>query len=387
MKVYIVLIVLLLAIAGCADKKPSSNIISKEKVIKIPDSMDTLTPQDSLFSSIDIVPLETNDNCLIKEVTSFKIRDSLIYIKSRDENLYVFDLTGNFRYKISSKGQGPGEYIEIRDFLFTKDGNLEILDFKKIETYTLDGRHIGTKHFDFLGKDLYCNAVNFAQAPASGYYLWGGAVGIRSDEKLRAKSYMMHHVSNDMHILNSYFPVGNGDGGTKNRFNYYNDTILLAPYTSAYDIYQIDNKGDISVRYSIDFGKYSILNNLDSPDERIDPSVISIDKYVLNLSDYVESDNWVHVRFSYGNLAYQLLYSKTKHLSYLLSMAKPTDNELRFYPVSQVYEDKFVTAIDAYWLLGELDRVTPEGQKKWNIAKYKSLSETDNPVLIFYTLK
>jgi hypothetical protein len=151
--------------------------------------------------------------------------------------------------------------------------------------------------------------------------------------------------------------------------------------------YAIDNTGNIFIRYSIDFGKYSILNALSSPHEHIDRATINLENYALNLSNYVESDTWIHVRFSYKNIAYQLLYSKAKSQSYLLSTAKPADDELRFYPVSQSYEGKFVSTIDAYWLLGELDRITSKGQQKWNLEEFRSISESDNPVLIFYTFK
>ena len=377
----------ILVLMGCS-KNANSPLISdiNKQTIQAPNDINIFTSQDSLLSFINIIPLETKENCLISKVVSIKIKDSLIYINSGRTDLYVFDFDGNYKSKIGSKGQGPGEYLELRDFIFTKDGNIEILDFRKIETYSLDGGHLKTKRFDFLKKDLYSNPVNFSLSPISGYYIWGGMIGL-NEEQLRGGSYMMHHMGEDMNITNSYFLVGNGDGGMKDRFRYYNDTILVIPYLLDYNVYQIDESGDISIRYNIDFGKYGITNKISSPEERGDISLLNQSDYVTNLSDYVESDSWIHVKFTYKNLIYSLLYSKEQNESYFVSMAKPFDNELRFYPVSLSHENKLVSIIDAYWLLEELDRITPEGIKRWNLEKYKNINESDNPVLIFYTLK
>ncbi|MDR1737688.1 MAG: 6-bladed beta-propeller [Candidatus Symbiothrix sp.] len=373
----------LVLIFGCTNHTSLS--LSEHQIISVPDVLENIVPQDSLFSAIDIVPLETSDKCLIRDVRSVKIYDSLIYINSGMKDLLVFDFTGKFKQKIASRGNGPGEYLDVRDFVITQDHKIEILDFKKILTYTLDGEFVSKTTFDFMGKDIYSNPVNFTTSHAGGYFLWGGYIGIR-DAEARDRNYMMHLVNKDMQIQKSYFPIGNGDGGMRNRFTCYNDTVLIAPYLFGYDLYQIDQNDSLSVRYHIDFGKYSIAKHVASPEKHVDMSTVDWENHITNISNFVESDDWICVSFHYQTV-YTLLHSKQTHHNYCFSTAYPLKDELRFYPVSQFYNNKLLTVIDADWLVSELDRITPEGRTKWNLEQYKSLNPGANPVLIFYTFK
>jgi len=89
------------------------------------------------------------------------------------KQLLVFDLNGKFIREIGKRGPGVGEFIEVKNFMFTNEGTIEILDFRKIESYSFDGKHLGTvKRFDFIGTDFYCNPNNFCRSFSSGYYFW-----------------------------------------------------------------------------------------------------------------------------------------------------------------------------------------------------------------------
>ena len=116
------------------------------KTITVSYNPNRFTPLDSVVSKITVVPLETNDNCLIRELLpKIKCHQGLIYINNFFKELLVFDLNGNFIREIGNRGNGPGEFIEVRDFIFTDEETIEILDFNKIESYTLEGKHKCTK--------------------------------------------------------------------------------------------------------------------------------------------------------------------------------------------------------------------------------------------------
>ncbi|WP_158712916.1 6-bladed beta-propeller, partial [Parabacteroides pacaensis] len=161
-----ILIFFLCIFFSCGKKNKKEYKYSSEstQIINIPDQLNITTHADSIFSTLSFVPLETTDECMITFVMNLKIIDSLIYINDGLKRLLVFDSNGKFKYQIGSKGNGPGEYLEMRDYIIYKD-RIEILDFKKILTYSLTGEYIKTKHFDFLDQNQYCNADYFTPAP------------------------------------------------------------------------------------------------------------------------------------------------------------------------------------------------------------------------------
>ena len=166
---------------SCSNR--SKQAFEAEKTITISYNPDISTPLDSLVSKITVVPLETNDNCLIGQYLVWvKQHKGLIYINNLFKQLLVFDMNGKFIREIGRLGQGPGEFSDLRDFIFTNEDAIEILDFLKIESYTLDGKHIGTKRFNLMGAESKCNPLVFCRSFSSGYFLWGG---VDRDERLR----------------------------------------------------------------------------------------------------------------------------------------------------------------------------------------------------------
>lgn len=62
---------------------------------------------------VDLIPLGTNANCLIGQITQIIERNGFYYIFDRDisQTLFIFDSVGNFINKIHEKGKGPRETI------------------------------------------------------------------------------------------------------------------------------------------------------------------------------------------------------------------------------------------------------------------------------------
>ncbi len=99
-----------------------------------------------IVSSIEYVPLETSDSCLLPGSCRVDcITDSYIMLSSLNQVPYLFDCQGNFLNRIGVRGQGPGEiqyYVE---------GGCIDSDTKEV-TLFLDGLH--TMCFDIQGKFL-----------------------------------------------------------------------------------------------------------------------------------------------------------------------------------------------------------------------------------------
>ena len=100
-----------------------------------------------LFSHIKIIPLETNEKSLIKDIIKTQIYENNIYVFDyRSAEVLWFDTNGNFLNKISDRGQGPQEYLNISDFE-VDETNKKILLLAPVNNsmyeYDLNGVFIG----------------------------------------------------------------------------------------------------------------------------------------------------------------------------------------------------------------------------------------------------
>ncbi|TSA35987.1 MAG: 6-bladed beta-propeller [Porphyromonadaceae bacterium] len=105
--------VLLLLLTSCKDheiQKPG-----KTRTIEYnKDFYDYSCDYSKVVKHLDLIPLETNANCLIGEITQIIEKNSLYYIfdRSISQTLFIFDSVGNFVNKIHEKGKGPRETVK-----------------------------------------------------------------------------------------------------------------------------------------------------------------------------------------------------------------------------------------------------------------------------------
>ena len=96
---------------------------------------------DSIFESVEYIPLETTEENLLSgmEYLSTKVYNDTIYIWDRNlQQLIQYDGKGKYLKKLSRRGNGPGEYIKVWDFLvldttvcLLSDANKKIIFYRK----------------------------------------------------------------------------------------------------------------------------------------------------------------------------------------------------------------------------------------------------------------
>lgn len=380
---YSLLFFLLLSCNNSRKSKESSSL--QITSISIPENLNISTPIDSLFSEIKLLPLETKQGYEIADIFHFIVYDSLIIINDDRKRLLIFNNNGKLIRQIGRQGEGPGEYLSLRDFYVNDQKEIEILDFKKIERYTLDGQHISTSRFDLLDK-YECNPSNFCAAPSGGYFLWGGTLGIKDASPKRS---MLYRVNSSIQITEGYFPITHPAGGALYRFSTYKNLILIEPIFGDYYIYQIDSLGKVSPRYQYDFGKKKYHGKLDfsknmSPDE-----INQINESVIQMINFQETDQWLHVDFGFKGKVYSSFYCKEKAKTYLTNANAIQKNpeEFCFWWARQTYKNTLINPVEASWICEELNRLSPQAIKKWKLEAYRDIKEDDNPVLVFYKFK
>lgn len=138
------LIFLLLVICfleGCCPEKKKyiSNREIKEIIINPENTEDYLDISEILSDSIDIIPLEVTEDCLISEIVKLEFYKNKIFISDRaNAKIFIFDAEGKFLRFLGRQGGGPGEYSYIGDFSFKGDSVIiQDLSRKKYIVYDL----------------------------------------------------------------------------------------------------------------------------------------------------------------------------------------------------------------------------------------------------------
>jgi len=92
-----------------------------------------------LIDTLVSIPLETTEKSILGKVEKMIVSENLIYILDNEYSkaVFVFDLEGQFQYKIFRFGKGPGEYSEIFDmdvdnkYLYILDSGRKMIRFDK----------------------------------------------------------------------------------------------------------------------------------------------------------------------------------------------------------------------------------------------------------------
>jgi len=127
---------------------------------------------ERFFDKIELIPLETTDNSLIRSIEKYVFFDGKHYILDRTQSiLFIFDKEGFFLNRIDKKGQGPGEYSLIYDFSVNpKKEQIEMLSpYRYIYCYDFDGNFIKKYDLTFLEAQ---NIQNMNILDDKNYIVW-----------------------------------------------------------------------------------------------------------------------------------------------------------------------------------------------------------------------
>lgn len=145
-----------------------------------------LNSQDLLLSdassSIRIIPLETNESCVISSIKNVFLAGEDIIIQDAGFRLLRFDAQGHFLNSIGSRGQGPGEYTFIFNTFIDASKKLvyAVTTLNGIYVYDFNGRFLKS-YPDFVPDNI------FTQSQCS-FYLSGDDLFIEQHGQLMRKT-------------------------------------------------------------------------------------------------------------------------------------------------------------------------------------------------------
>jgi hypothetical protein len=370
MKKLFTILLLSVFVSGCNDQHQSH---LSEKIIHLDFNPKDQLPK-SLFKEINFIPLETTGENTIGAIGKLILSEDRMYIMdgAYAKKLFVFDTTGKYLFSVGTKGQGPGEYREIRDFTLYKK-EIIILSFKEALFYNQDGKFLFKRDFNWM-------AENIIVKNNKEVYLF-------QNSNLNKVEFVPYHViKTDLLFKNAdlYLVPIKKEFYKPNRFQIYHDTVLLsAPQHFVNVINNVDNK-NVSPYITLIFNNFEIPDNLGELTLKDD-----LKDYPILHNSYI-NENAIFFNFSFNNQVFLGIFNKTSGNFY--SGCRLEESFIPIPVINEIVENKIYTSIDSYSLKMilnyylKLKKEIDSDYRQELESLYRKLSEQSNPIIIRFSL-
>lgn len=133
-----------------------------EQIDLLDADVDTLA-YSVFVDSMEYIPLETTEECLVGEVTDVAMDDNRLWVfDAKQQEVWFFNRSGKYVGRLGHRGEGPGEYPSITQFEYNqRDSLLAVLTFVEapcVLYYALDGTYVKTVKLGVPADDFKCCA-------------------------------------------------------------------------------------------------------------------------------------------------------------------------------------------------------------------------------------
>ncbi len=245
--IYVLFFLIYLILPLSCNRSQEKGQNSENKIVfNITDARE-LGINESKFLKKEYIELYFSDSTLIPAYSNLILEnENFIIFSNRTYQIFRFANNGNFINFIGKRGNGPDEFIEMRDVRYNIDKNqIEVLDNKAILKYNPEG--------NFIKKyDIPYPAFAFSSDNDSYWFYLGNNISF-SDYKL---------IKTDTNFIkrNDYLLAEKkGLPLIENNFNKSEYLTFRESFNS--DLYTI-NENELVNSYNIDFGKFKVADNL-----------------------------------------------------------------------------------------------------------------------------
>lgn len=213
----IITLVLTGFILGCSDSEKASNLSSIDILVKAAKEIKLST----VAISVDSIALETLDNNLLFRILEIEHDQQSIFVADLDA-VSKFDRNGKFIKRIGSKGQGPGEYLNVTDIgLDNKNNHLFVASglSQKVICFDLEGK--------FLREAKTPGIIGIKIIDGKLYGIFN-AIGMPSEDKSKwfNKTYLVELDQNFSHGDSILIKSAKVNKGTASGSNSAGDQVL-----------------------------------------------------------------------------------------------------------------------------------------------------------------
>ena len=291
-----------------------------------------------LIDDFIVVDLEVTEESLLGRIERVIIFNDKIYVHDPlSHSIFIFDYpSGEYIFKISARGRGPGEYLRISSFNVNSENKIEILDAssKKILRFDENGNFIESKYMQFSANDFkYFNEernIIFTK---------------NSFEQDLSLNYEIVITDNYNNILETYLEVSKFTSTLIKqdfKLSVFNENIVSFLPINSPVVYHIEDSLVVQ-KYHINFGKnwntdffYTDVN-----DPRLLDELANRKKLVTGLSK-IETDCKLLICFWYDSKYNISLFDKKNKFNYLITSEIINKND---FFLKGVFNDYFIFAV------------------------------------------
>lgn len=327
-----------------------------------------------LFADIQVIPLETTPESLIRQITQIKYFEERFYIHDYSRScLLVFDSKGHFLFALNEKGNAPGQYLNLTDFEIDKiHKNIVILCAvsNSLYFYDLEGKFIKNQKLpNIIGA---YNSFQFQNEDTIAFFTY--------DYNSRLKFYSLSEGK----IFREEYPEDRKDIFCRGVFPFPN-AFRRALIGTVYSL----SDACISELYRWDFG--DLNNDLAQLDfrpnmNRQEQIQYVRDAYSSKSVNYVIDQQGQNSRYRYAMVVRKdkylhLFYDRRKNV---LLQFEHTQEGLGLFPI--YFGEEFMLCTPEGGL--PVDELFPEKLRNEEQQRLiQSLSDEENPILIQYDFK
>ena len=256
-----------------------------------------------------IIPLDTSPECLLgSKIRKVAIRKNRIYVWEEQSNgVFVFDENGKYINKITDQGEGPREYLNIKNVSIS-DSLISIFDSQgaKILYYDMDCNYISTQSLKDIRKSIY---------PVAQSFILGDKIyfGVFFRETFRTDKYGVPHkwVSMDLDLnkesVKRFLPYDydcptESDSHFSLQDNYYtaiNDTVRFM--VSNLDTIFVATRDTIVPEYVVDFGDKAVPLHLYKSTYHEAKESSEMENCIDGVEYLYDTDDYLILNFRYGD--------------------------------------------------------------------------------------
>jgi hypothetical protein len=336
---------------------------------------------DIVDGAIEYIPLETNSESLIGKISNIRYGQGKYFIMDEQQkSVIIFNDKGKHISTINRKGGGPCEYYDLYDMRLSRDNTVEILGSSNPLTLIQYGQnHSQCQKLQTVDK---ISAYQFM--PIDSGYVFLQAIGAFEKDK----QYFIFITDSEGKIEKKYLPSYRLTGysiNNSNNFYMLDDTVVFYMSRDKH-IYQISQQGEMSIRYTVDYGKYHLPDEINKLFEK------SLDQYIEQSRSYASGPGNIcesHTHLYFSSVAPHVedncFYTFFSKKSGIVSTFQVNDilSDALLNPIAVMEDDRFISCINPAELEYESHEKYPE-----LMSIYDTLLNKDaNPILVLYKLK
>lgn len=342
-----------------------------------------------LEDSLEIIPLETTDQCLIANVKKVEFCNGKVFVlDDRSRKIFIFNQKGKYLNSIGKQGVGPGEYQYLYNFEIT-GSSIFVQDLYARKYYVYDINDESYENYDEITYSVHHLALIPFQKSLyfiSGYFK--SELGYYNLFKLNLKTH-------DMEAFLPFDKKYNENNSAFGLFNYsdkYSDKALLIQALSD-TIYEVDERGICPI-YRVQFTSNIMPKSLKEKEASIISRSVVQNDYITGLNYIQNSQDYVFANYSIGKKRQSLLIEKrTGSCKVGNELVIGNLGNMRVDNYSTTENDEFIFIPLAYVLQFNWKNIYSMGSFENTNDKTKisllidSITEDSNPALFKYKFR